>query len=543
MLAKQSKQDSPDDDELDSFYYIQFSHAFQRHVVYSFSSLRRQNSLNGNDDSERKQEDGSVVDVVRSFQFLDEALSNYPKARVLPPLDMPYLPSSCFSNDTSCSNDDVDTTTTIAGMGLWTLCDLDYNNNATVVANDHAQQLNIDNIVASSMSDDDGSSGDDVSTPTAEQNHKNEDNSNNDALRTLLQLVSSNTIPRGGPRHFFNLDPCRLALMGYKTSYSVIVNYNRVVHLLSSGGSSGSNGSSGTTHTAAAVAALALNELDVNFVMQNFPFLAIYNINELESVIRFMIQPLPDAGAIPTVTMIADRSSGSGSASANNLDVDWPSLVAQGYGAGLTVYQASRAVRMMPELLALYYEHSVKPSFLYMYNQMQGRSSTASGASVLVPPSPKLIEEATIQLNLEGTDTVDAYTFAYLHSIGVSWSQIRLLLSGLPLWRTVNLETDWEILARGPVRSKLQRSTLDYLRRRLQIGPSDVYRLLKTHTRLSTYDSRNKILPILDMLQRKLNLTSAELRKLILRMPSLVGMGSFAFEDRLDFFTNEGKEI
>ena len=256
-----------------------------------------------------------------------------------------------------------------------------------------------------------------------------------------------------------------------------------------------------------------------------------------------MIQPLPDVGVIPTVTMIADRSSGSGSASANSLDVDWPSLVAQGYGAGLTVNQASQAVRMMPELLALYYEHSIKPSYLYMYNQMQGRSSIASGASVLVPPSPTLIEEATIQLNLEGTDTVDAYTFAYLHSIGISWNQIRLLLSGLPLWRTVNLETDWEILARGPVRSKLQRSTLDYLRQRLQIGPSDVYRLLKTHTRLSTYDSRNKILPILDMLQRKLNLTSAELRKLILRMPSLVGMGSFAFEDRLDFFTNEGKEI
>jgi hypothetical protein len=285
---------------------------------------------------------------------------------------------------------------------------------------------------------------------------------------------------------------------------------------------------------------LALDESDVNFVMQNFPFLAIYNVYELEALIRFMIQPLPDAGTIPTVTMIADRSSGS-SSSANNMDVDWPSLVARGYGAGLTVNQASKAVRMMPELLALYYEHSIKPSYPYMYNQMQGLSSTASSA-VLVPPSPQLIEEATIQLNLEGTDAVDAYTFAYLHSIGVSWNQIRLLLSGLPLWRTVNLETGWEILARGPVRSKLHRSTLDYLRRRLQIGPSDVYRLLKTHTRLSTYNARNKILPTLDMLQRKLNLKSAELRKLILRMPSLVGMGSAAFEDRLDFFTNEGEK-
>lgn len=206
-----------------------------------------------------------------------------------------------------------------------------------------------------------------------------------------------------------------------------------------------------------------------------------------------------------------------------------PSLAAKGYGAGLTLDQATRAVRMMPELLALYYENSVKPSIPYMYNQMQGRA-----------PAPKLIEEAAVQLNLEGTDPADAFTFAYLHSIGVSWGQLRILVSSLPLWRTVNLETNWEILARGPVRSKLKRPALDYLRRRLQIGPGDVYRLLKTHTRLSTYDSCKKIMPALDMLQGKLRLSSAELRRLILRMPSLVGMGASAFNDRLEFFTNEG---
>jgi hypothetical protein len=157
MFAKQQyKQDSPDDDdELISSYYIQFSHAFQRHVVhFSSSSLHRPTNRNGNDDSTRKREDGSVV---RSYQFLDEALSYYPKARVLPPLDMPYLPSSCFSNNNSSCSNDVDTTT-IAGMGLWTLCDLDYNNNADIVANDRSQ-VNIDNIASSSMSGD-GSSGD-----------------------------------------------------------------------------------------------------------------------------------------------------------------------------------------------------------------------------------------------------------------------------------------------------------------------------------------------------------------------------------------------
>jgi hypothetical protein len=124
---------------------------------------------------------------------------------------MPHLPPSCFSKNNSCNDDEKEKEeemecemTTIAGMGLWTLCDLDYSNNNNIgVANDHAQ-LNIDNIASSSsMSGDDGSSGDCSSiTTTAEQNHKNEDNSNNDALRTLLQLVSSNTIPRGGPRHF-----------------------------------------------------------------------------------------------------------------------------------------------------------------------------------------------------------------------------------------------------------------------------------------------------------------------------------------------------
>ena len=516
MLVQQYSDDngSPDDYELGS-YYVQFSHAFQRHVVRT-SSLRRRNGVlvENDDDDERRV-------VVRSFQFLDEAISFYPTAHVVPPLDMPYPAPSCFNNNEEEEEEVEGETTTIAGLGLWTLCDFDYGS-AAATAEEHEND------------------GEDDS-----KRNNNNTTDNHDAVRTLLKLVSSNTIPRGGPRHFFNLDPTRLACMGYTTSQSVSVNYDRVVNLLSSGKSNGSGGiatnrdgdNGGHVHKSA-VASLALNESDVNFVMQNFPFLAIYNVNELEALIQFMIQPLPDAGTIPTVTMIADRSG----SSANNMDVDWPSLVAQGYGAGLTVNQASKAVRMMPELLALYYEHSIKPSYLYMYNQMQGRSSTASSA-VLVPPSPMLIEEATIQLNLEGTDTVDAYTFAYLHSIGVSWNQIRLLLSGLPLWRTVNLETGWEILARGPVRSKLQRSTLDYLRRRLQIGPSDVYRLLKTHTRLSTYNARNKILPTLDMLQRKLNLRSAELRKLILRMPSLVGMGSAAFEDRLDFFTNEGEKV
>lgn len=190
---------------------------------------------------------------------------------------------------------------------------------------------------------------------------------------------------------------------------------------------------------------------------------------------------------------------------------------------------------MMPELLALYYEHSRKPSITHiMYHHQRMKNS------MMVPS--KLMDEATRQLNLEGSDPADAYTFAYLHSLGVSWSQLRILTSALPLWTTVNLDPSWEIVQKGSVRSMFKRPALDYLRQRLQIAPCDIYRLVKTHTRLSTYDSQQKILPTLNRLQGKLELTSAELRKLVLRMPSLMGMGLSAFEDRLDFYLSEGKE-
>ena len=79
---------------------------------------------------------------------------------------------------------------------------------------------------------------------------------------------------------------------------------------------------------------------------------------------------------------------------------------------------------MMPELLALYYEDSRKPSIVYMYNNMQA------------PMLTKIVDEANTRLMqfLEGTDPSDAYVFAYLRSVGISWKQIAILISALPLW-------------------------------------------------------------------------------------------------------------
>lgn len=211
-----------------------------------------------------------------------------------------------------------------------------------------------------------------------------------------------------------------------------------------------------------------------------------------------------------------------------------PALSFQGYGAGLTLDQVTLAIKMMPELTALYYEDSRRPSMTSMMYHHQRMPS-----SNLVPPNT--IQEATRQLNLEGADPTDAYMFAYLNTLGITWSQLRIIVSALPLWTTVNIDPSWEIVQKGPVRSSLKRNALNYLRQRLQIRPSDIYRLMKTHTRLSMYDACNKILPTLDQFQGKLQLTSAELRKLVLRQPSLLGMGMSTFEDRLNFFINEGE--
>jgi len=458
--------------------YIQFSRIYQRHVVYK----RHNDNTNNNNKDE----------VIQSFLFLDDAINSYQSAQVLAPLDLPFPPPSCsLIYNTDENNTDTTTTsnqyslisrgryidsnieeeeceTTIAGMGLYTLCELEYN------------------------SKDDDVILDEIKTDMA-----------NAALQKLLELVRSDNSLIMIPRHFFRLDVRRFAQRGL-TADKIVQNYARVVDLLSRRREKEEDG-----------IGLAMDPKEVAFVMQNFPQLCLYSCDELEGLIQFLLQPLPKS--IPSVAMIADRGS-------DGSIVDWPVLAGQGHGVGLTIDQAKKAITMMPELLALYYEDSKKPSLNYL-QQMQ----------VSVPAELQVYNE----LNLEGTDPSDAFCFAFLHSLGIEWSQIRILQSSLPLWTTNNIEPDWIMLGKGPVRSTLKRPALDFLRQRLQISPSDVYRLLKTHTRLSSYDLCDNIMPKCDMLQSKLQLSSAELRKLVLRMPSLIGISFSAFNDRLDFFTNE----
>lgn len=493
-------------------YIIQFSRVFQRHVVIDQTK---------DDDGEEEKEV-----IIQSFQFLDDAIANFPLARVLAPKDVPFPPPMCTIDwtvsDSSSSaslltsaggynKETEECESTIAGMGLMGLCDLEY-----IGYDDDDNIRNQDGKCPPSIQQ----SSDDADG----QYNQHHDSQSNEALRTLLQLVSS-TSSSMVPRHFFRLDHRRFALGGH-TSKSITINHARVVNLLSCGGRNNSNNNDDANDNVG----LAMTPSELEFVLSNFPQVCLYDKTELETFIRFLLSPMPPS-TIPSVTLVADTGVG-------REKVDWPRLAHEGFGAGLTVDQATKAIRMVPELMALYYEDTRKPSVGYMYTQMQQR----------LPP--QLSDEVQMQLGqfLEGADFSDVLTLGYLHSLGISWKKLRLLLSAFPLWTTNNLDPGWEILQRGPVRSVLKRHSLDYLRQRLQIRPSEVYKMLRTHTRLSTYDAATKILPTLDKLQRRLDLKSSEMKQLILRMPSVIGIGTSAkkdtsssFDQRIEFFQNEGK--
>ena len=294
-IRKQSKRNDTEQsnnvEQSNENFYIQFSRVFQRHVVYKYQDMNKD-------------------EVVRSFDFLDDAIQSFPTARVLAPMDLPFPPPSCsivYPDDDNTSGNSlisrgrpIDTNveeeeceTTVGGMGLWTLCELEY--------------IDSSNSLKSV-----------VDTEEA-----------NAALRKLLELVSNDNMNMI-PRHFFRLDARRIAMRGL-TSESIMLNYARIVNLLSCkrGGEDvdvssavKSVGLDGVETTDNEIVGLAMGPTDVDFVMQNFPQLCLYKCEELEMLIRFLLHPLPDVSNIPSVAMVADRGDGADV----NVDCTYPCL-------------------------------------------------------------------------------------------------------------------------------------------------------------------------------------------------------------------------
>lgn len=383
--------------DYDKNYYIQFSRVFQRHVVAEArrriattttgikststgTSITTNNQFNNCSSSTTSDDDDDKI--IQSFLFLDEAIAAYPYARsILAPKDIRFPPPSCTVNDDSLHHlrDDDDNNiigekttkkqqqkvdqlsidsnveeneceTTIAGMGLYTLCDFECSNvdNGTIVYSTIASLSNYTTATTTEIYNDTITAhSTTVSLSRMENAHA--------ALRTMIRLVStsqggssssSSSSSTSVPRHFFNLDVRRLALMGH-TPQSIQENYVRVVNLLGGDGYAtsrqrqqrdsnvgGVEGGYNDVHVDedddSGVGGDLNNEYCIDFVrlldmtpsqiadtLQNFPMLLMYNYEELECLLRFMISPLPKAGSIPSVTMVADRVGDTG-----NISVD-----------------------------------------------------------------------------------------------------------------------------------------------------------------------------------------------------------------------------
>lgn len=224
------------------------------------------------------------------------------------------------------------------------------------------------------------------------------------------------------------------------------------------------------------------------------------------------------------------------------------------------------AVLSIPQLLlSMYHEDSRKPSILYFYQNLQVdyedcdviRSLVASGNFSYFKEFDTLAgskvrrSRANVENLLTGCDPSDVCALAYLHcKLGVTSQSVSFLVHAFPTTLSCDLEVSWEMLTgtgrqqsqgggSSVIRSSFKDERLCFLRRRLQIGPKEIYAMIKTHSRLSTYNVQGNMEPTLNAIQSSLFMTSREIRQVLLRMPSLLGISLHSLEARMCFFQDE----
>eukprot|EP00980_Cylindrotheca_fusiformis_P002077 scaffold463_cov92-Cylindrotheca_fusiformis.AAC.6 len=176
-----------------------------------------------------------------------------------------------------------------------------------------------------------------------------------------------------------------------------------------------------------------------------------------------------------------------------------------GKGVGMTETQAVTAILALRHLLQLYPNDSSsgKPSLPYFHRQLK-------------------------------------ITLDMMDEARVSWDQCRIILESLSFSLiSCELETGWEFMtASTPVRSQLNEESLHYLRMRLCLSPDDIIGMLKSHSRLSSYSRENLKLHI-DALQSMLHLSSRDLSRLVRKAPSILGVSILKLDQRISFLSDE----
>lgn len=136
-----------------------------------------------------------------------------------------------------------------------------------------------------------------------------------------------------------------------------------------------------------------------------------------------------------------------------------------GFGAGLSIDQATKAVQYIPQLLAMFHEDAKKPSIIYFYQYLK------------VPIN--FIDEIRSELSnyLTGSDHTDISTFAYMRTLDIRLDQIKLLLEAMPTLTFCMTEEGFRLDALES--NQVNESRVHFLRKRLQLTNGDIKAMMK----------------------------------------------------------------
>ncbi|KAL7560710.1 hypothetical protein ACA910_021440 [Epithemia clementina (nom. ined.)] len=292
----------------------------------------------------------------------------------------------------------------------------------------------------------------------------------------------------------------------------------------------------------------------VDKMIQIYPKLLDWPLSVLQERIDFFLAPIP-----PRNETHSSFCTGLGPH-----PVDWPALFYNdGCGAGMSVAQVTHGLLTIPQILLRVKLQNNGSSMLnsQLHHSLTTALTTSSRITTDASPTKEQQEDAYEQAHrlmvflyhetpaivmeltqkqlsyfLQGASTLDCVTYSYLHWKGWDFDQMFCTLQALPAALEVSSEVSWEIsTTKGARRSPLLPEWMDFWQVPFQMRPMHIQAMLKTHSRLSSY-SVSHLQRSVDWLVQELGLSSLQIRSLMLRMPSLLGVSASARTERRDFW-------
>lgn len=234
--------------------------------------------------------------------------------------------------------------------------------------------------------------------------------------------------------------------------------------------------------------------------------------------------------------------------------VDWPRwLYAQGRGAGMTIAQVSHALHTVPgEILC------VPPSDVLRHGKNSSSSSTSTSENryvgamdptllaSLYDQTPAVVMDMTpkqLDPRMAGVTNFGCAAVAYLHWKGWEWKTCRLVVDAIGCFSQLGDvgSATWDPSstrgAGGGGGNRGRSSALEHLQVRLQLRPWQVRAMVRTHPKLAGYSTKLLDTSIDVVLRGRLGFTSSQVQRIVLQMPSLLGVSEDAVSKRVDFWT------